>query len=538
MQAPQSQPISTEPAEDPDFFPGEGLANKQLDGLDFEQGPARPPQQQQQFSVVPLQPMVQQQPGHGFAYPGPAAQQQPTPIITAGVVPPNVEPPPSLVKLPKPEELIVGAPIQTDYEMSADPKIPKKGFLGKFSAAPVPSQEPPTEPYHYVPNPAAHLADDDVPLAPSADVPGPEQDPAMAEIAKFSVGEPADIASAEPSAAAEKFAANPVVEELPPPVVTPSVRTVPVAAATTIGNAARAKASASELFKDAEPAPAAEPKVETVIVKPAAPKKTGGIAAGGFGPGKNVVPEQPEPAVPPGPVATVVPVPAPADPQIAREIADSAAPLPKAESASPYTGLSLDEPVQAPAPLMARENREMFFPPAAAEPTALPATETASERAPLPFPTPAELAPPAIAAQTVQPVSEAPAAKIPERSAYTQSKYEQIASRKGANGLKGFCPVRLRDHRDLADGQPQFRVQHNGRVYALSSAEALQTFLTDPEKYVPAASGYDVVVHQQSGETVEGVLDHSAWFKGRLYLFTSAENKDAFVSSPAAYAVK
>jgi len=98
--------------------------------------------------------------------------------------------------------------------------------------------------------------------------------------------------------------------------------------------------------------------------------------------------------------------------------------------------------------------------------------------------------------------------------------------------------VRLRDHRDLADGMAEFRVQHNGRVYALSSAEALKTFLADPEKYVPAANGYDVVLHQQSGEAVEGVLDHSAWFKGRLYLFASAENKETFVANPPAYAVK
>ena len=138
----------------------------------------------------------------------------------------------------------------------------------------------------------------------------------------------------------------------------------------------------------------------------------------------------------------------------------------------------------------------------------------------------------------MQPVSQAPTTKVADRSQYTQSKYEQIASRKGAAGLKGFCPVRLRDHRDLADGHPEFRVQHQGRVYALSSAEALKTFLSDPEKYIPAANGYDVVVHQQSGDTVEGILDHSAWFKGKLYLFTSAENKDAFVANPATYAVK
>lgn len=512
-QVPPSQPISTDPAEDPEFFPGDSaLAGQQLDGLEFEG--SRP---------------ISQPAGYGFAYPGPAIQQQPTPIITAGVIPPNVEPPPAPVELPKAEELIVGTPVETDYEMMAEPRMPKKGFLGRFGATSVATRKPPVEPNPYVPNPNAQLLDDDtLPLAPGADVPGPEQDPAMAEIAKFS--------------SSEEPAAKPVVEELPPPGVTPGIRTLPAAATATVKLPTRSRNYASELFKDESPAAKPEARqakiasqAEQTAQKSIAPKSAG-IAAGGLVPGKNIVPEQPEPALR-EPVATVLPDAASADTLTVRELADSAAPLPKGEPSSPYTGLALDgKTAEAAAPLMAREHRGMFFPPTVIE----PAAEVPAPADPLPLPMPAELSPQAVAATAVQPVSEAPTApaRFPERSAYTQSKYEQIASRTGATGLKGFCPVRLRDHRDLADGLDEFRVQHNGRVYALSSAAALQNFLADPEKYTPAAFGYDVIVHSQTGDTVEGALDHSAWFKGRLYLFTSAENKETFVANPAGYAAK
>ncbi len=545
-QLPASQPISTDPAEDPEFFPGDSALTNQLDGFEFEESetPRQPAAPQYQpvapqihyqplapIAVMPTGPQPQVQPlpeRHGFAYPGPAAQQQPTPIVTAGVVPPNVEPPRAPVELPRPEELIAGTPIATDYEMAADPKIPKKGFLGKFASSPPPSQKPPVEPKPYIPNPHALLAqDDDLPLAPSADVPGPEQDPAMAAIANYQSQE-------EPEATR-------VVEELPPPVVTPGVRTLPVAAAATVGSAAR-RNYATELFRDETPAapPAAdETAVEVIPTQPVpkpAPQKTGGIAAGGFAPGKNVVPEPvaipDEPKLAP-PVET-----ASADPLAALELADSAAPRPMPAIDSPYTGLSLNEKQAEAPPLVVRENRGLFFPPAVTD--AEPTSGTTTEQTPQALPMPVELTPLTAASKSVRPVSQSPesATRSPERSAYTQSKYEQIAARTTATGLKGFCPVRLRDHRDLADGRAEFRVQHQGRVYDLSSASALQSFLADPDKYTPAAGGYDVVAHRQSGDAIEGVLDHSAWFKGRLYLFSSADNKDAFVSNPAGYAVR
>ena len=118
----------------------------------------------------------------------------------------------------------------------------------------------------------------------------------------------------------------------------------------------------------------------------------------------------------------------------------------------------------------------------------------------------------------------------------TRAKQEMIAARKGLRGLKGFCPVVLRDDRDLVDAHSQFRVIFNSKTYYLSSSDAVSAFHADPAKYAPAARGCDVIQQAITGEELEGSLDFAVWYKGRLYLFTSAETMDTFVSSPSSHA--
>ena len=40
-----------------------------------------------------------------------------------------------------------------------------------------------------------------------------------------------------------------------------------------------------------------------------------------------------------------------------------------------------------------------------------------------------------------------------------------------------------------------------------------------------------------TGEVLEGSLDHSVWYKNRLYLFHSDDNLKTFMAAPAAMAV-
>jgi YHS domain-containing protein len=103
--------------------------------------------------------------------------------------------------------------------------------------------------------------------------------------------------------------------------------------------------------------------------------------------------------------------------------------------------------------------------------------------------------------------------------------------------LEGHCPVRLRDHRTLVRGDSAFQAEHDGVTYRLCSAEALEKFSSEPEKYVPAFDNCDIVQMVKTGDHREGSVAHAVWYQERLYLFDSAETQRAFIASPAEYAV-
>ncbi|MGQ0635057.1 MAG: hypothetical protein ACT4QC_10630 [Planctomycetaceae bacterium] len=137
-----------------------------------------------------------------------------------------------------------------------------------------------------------------------------------------------------------------------------------------------------------------------------------------------------------------------------------------------------------------------------------------------------------VGAKSTHKPAPAPAAENHER------KVE--AGEEGPKLLKGFrryCPVLLKDERKLVEAKPQFASNHRGMTYMFSSAAAKATFEENPRKYVPASGGSDVV-RLASGDTgVEGSLEYAAWYRGRLYLFSSAESRKAFVETPSRYIV-
>ena len=129
-----------------------------------------------------------------------------------------------------------------------------------------------------------------------------------------------------------------------------------------------------------------------------------------------------------------------------------------------------------------------------------------------------------------------PPAAPPSTEGDQQSKLERIAARRNLMGLKGFCPVVLRDERDLVDSSAAFIVTYNGHDYPLSSADAREKFMADPAKYAPASGGCDVIHLALTGERQEGSLDHAVWYKGRLYLFSGVETMETFVAAPSSHA--
>lgn len=115
-----------------------------------------------------------------------------------------------------------------------------------------------------------------------------------------------------------------------------------------------------------------------------------------------------------------------------------------------------------------------------------------------------------------------------------QQKYDLIRGRKALDGLKGFCPVALRETRELIDSSNQHMTVYRGTVYKLSSAEALERFEADPEVYAPAFAGYDVV-SLYDNKHVKGKLDHALWYNSSLYLFGSTDSVQRFREEPSKF---
>ena len=105
-----------------------------------------------------------------------------------------------------------------------------------------------------------------------------------------------------------------------------------------------------------------------------------------------------------------------------------------------------------------------------------------------------------------------------------------------ADGLKGFCPVAIRDDRRLTLARDEFSFEHQSQVYRFSSAEALAKFQANPELYAPMAGGLDVVAVRQGAAVANGSLDHAVWFRHRLHLFSTIENLAAFRAAPRTFA--
>ncbi len=108
---------------------------------------------------------------------------------------------------------------------------------------------------------------------------------------------------------------------------------------------------------------------------------------------------------------------------------------------------------------------------------------------------------------------------------------QQIDGRRHRGGLKGFCPVALKDRQELVDSRPEFNAVHQGRMILFSSKTAKTAFLARPDAYLPVAGGLDVVsVHRQ--QPTMGQLDHATWYHGRLHLFATKANLLEFQQQP------
>ncbi|QDT38437.1 hypothetical protein [Stratiformator vulcanicus] len=111
----------------------------------------------------------------------------------------------------------------------------------------------------------------------------------------------------------------------------------------------------------------------------------------------------------------------------------------------------------------------------------------------------------------------------------------KLEQRSDLGGFQGFCPVTLRDSRDLTDADPTYVSIFESRTYEFSSAEAKAKFDADPSRYAPVNGGHDVVLTAAGEIETEGTLRNAVWFKDRLYLFRSTSSLGEFNSDPTKF---
>jgi thiol-disulfide isomerase/thioredoxin/YHS domain-containing protein len=99
-------------------------------------------------------------------------------------------------------------------------------------------------------------------------------------------------------------------------------------------------------------------------------------------------------------------------------------------------------------------------------------------------------------------------------------------------GLDGFCPVKLRKSREWVAGTEGVETEYRGIQYRFVSVKERDEFLKAPSLYAPQDLGCDPVVLTDSQRAVSGDIRFGAFFDDRLYLFESAENREAFRKSP------
>ncbi len=208
--------------------------------------------------------------------------------------------------------------------------------------------------------------------------------------------------------------------------------------------------------------------------------------------------------------------------KITEEVEETPIPMDETKSSendNPFSGLSLDDefgPATKPAGKPAQS--EITKP-------ELPATdEPMPEEKSIELPIEDEIPLPPAATQA-EPANDE-----------VNNKMKLIAERGELRGLKGFCPVKLRDERDLKNALPEHHSTFKGRTYYFSSADAKAAFDEHPQQYAPISGGQDVVLLKDKA-TKEGSLDHAVWFKDRLYLFTSQKTLEQFVATPKEFAI-
>jgi YHS domain-containing protein len=101
--------------------------------------------------------------------------------------------------------------------------------------------------------------------------------------------------------------------------------------------------------------------------------------------------------------------------------------------------------------------------------------------------------------------------------------------------MEGYCPVCLHDMQKWIKGSPAHAMVYDGHTYYFPDAALKAKFAANPQQYAPVMGGDCVICYAKMGERLPGNIRYGAYHGDRLYLFASAQQKQAFAANPAAY---
>jgi len=134
-----------------------------------------------------------------------------------------------------------------------------------------------------------------------------------------------------------------------------------------------------------------------------------------------------------------------------------------------------------------------------------------------------------------------PQQPAPERVAKTNIEVpkSEIRTPEAGPALDGYCPVSLKNARQWIKGDARWGCYHRGKLFLFSSKENRDLFLTQPDRFSPALVGYDPVIYAESGQLLAGSRKIGVFYPAEnpvIYVFASEASKAKFQANPEMFA--
>jgi len=104
---------------------------------------------------------------------------------------------------------------------------------------------------------------------------------------------------------------------------------------------------------------------------------------------------------------------------------------------------------------------------------------------------------------------------------------------KSQPAFDGTCIVNAVENREIAAGSPGYQLFYRDRLLFFSSAENKQKFEAQPGNYWPMLDGFCPITLLNEEQEVQGDLQFAAFFRKRLWFFTTEEHLRQFLDDPA-----